>query len=112
MTFLSSDQLTDVMPKSPALSQRGRAGMQLLGSIQNYSAGVVRPIAKADFEGRESHTTKAVSGTAGYIAPERFVVDACLVDIERDRTVFDLFDRVPGPHVRGLGGHLLERLRL
>lgn len=53
MTFLTN--LDDKSLKSGAvptfaLSQRGRAGMQVLGSIQKYSSGVLRPIASENFE--------------------------------------------------------------
>lgn len=46
MTFLSQDQLD----QSPLLSQRGRAGIDVLGSIQDYSSGSIRTLAKGEFE--------------------------------------------------------------
>ena len=52
MTFLSQAQLASNAGSMPTLSQRGRAGMELLGSMQDYSAGVVRPFARAQFRAR------------------------------------------------------------
>lgn len=53
MTFLTNldDAALDRRAK-PAfgLSQRGRAGLQILGSIQKYSSGQIRPRARAEFE--------------------------------------------------------------
>ena len=46
MTFLSADQLRH----SPSLSQRGRASIDVLGSMQDFSSGFVRRLAKRDFE--------------------------------------------------------------
>ncbi len=49
MTFLSRDQQTAVGVGKATLSQRGRAGMELLGNIQDYSSGFVRSLARAHF---------------------------------------------------------------
>lgn len=46
MTFLSVDQLQ----QSPALSQRGRAGIDVLGSMQDFSSGYIRSLARREFE--------------------------------------------------------------
>lgn len=52
MTFLTNlDDTTLKAGTVPtfALSQRGRAGMQLLGAVQKFSSGVLRPIAAENF---------------------------------------------------------------
>lgn len=52
MTFLTNlddKTLKDGAVPTFALSQRGRAGMQLLGAVQKYSSGVLRPIAAENF---------------------------------------------------------------
>ena len=53
MTFLTKlDDATLDQRAKPAfgLSQRGRAGLEILGSIQKYSAGQIRPRARAAFD--------------------------------------------------------------
>ena len=53
MTFLTKlDDATLDQRAKPAfgLSQRGRAGLEILGSIQKYSSGVIRPRARAAFD--------------------------------------------------------------
>jgi SAM-dependent methyltransferase len=53
MTFLTNlddKTLKDGAVPTFSLSQRGRAGMQLLGAVQKYSSGVLRPIAAEAFE--------------------------------------------------------------
>ena len=53
MTFLTKMEdsgLKEGRAPTFALSQRGRSGMELLGSIQKASAGYLRPIAKETFE--------------------------------------------------------------
>lgn len=49
MTFLNKDAL-DNSQVEPSLSQRGRAGIEFLGTVQSYSSGQVRSLARADFE--------------------------------------------------------------
>ena len=49
MTFLNNDALENSKIE-PSLSQRGRAGIELLGTVQNYSSSQVRSLARADFE--------------------------------------------------------------
>ena len=49
MTFLNQDSL-EKEESSPALSQRGRAGLEFLGSVQTFSSSTVRSHARDDFE--------------------------------------------------------------
>lgn len=54
MTFLTNLEDPKLAPAArPAfgLSQRGRSAMEILGSIQKFSSGHIRPRARADFEG-------------------------------------------------------------
>lgn len=56
MTFLTNlddDTLKVGAVPTFTLSQRGRAGMQLLGAIQKFSTGVLRPIAAENFDANE-----------------------------------------------------------
>jgi SAM-dependent methyltransferase len=48
MTFLSEHNLSRERLKVP-LSQRGRSSVEFLGALQNYSSGVLRPKARAEF---------------------------------------------------------------
>jgi ubiquinone/menaquinone biosynthesis C-methylase UbiE len=48
MTFLSKDQLSQ--EGNVTLSQRGRAGVELLGNVQDFSSGFVRSLARREFE--------------------------------------------------------------
>lgn len=50
MSFLGKNDLS-VSSSSPTLSQRGRAGIEFLGTVQSYSSGQVRTLAREDFEG-------------------------------------------------------------
>ena len=49
MSFLSKESI-DQSKAQPSLSQRGRAGMEFLGTVQNFSSGFVRTEARKDFE--------------------------------------------------------------
>ena len=49
MSFLNQKDVSQNVSE-PHLSQRGRAGLELLGSVQSYSSSVVRSQARADFE--------------------------------------------------------------
>jgi SAM-dependent methyltransferase len=53
MTFLTNLDDPGVAAAKPAfgLSQRGRASMEILGAIQKFSSGRIRPAARAQFEG-------------------------------------------------------------
>jgi len=61
MTFLSENQLLD----RPALSQRGRAGLELLGNIQDFSSGVARRAAREEFQRIPEAKSLAESTTGG-----------------------------------------------
>ncbi len=67
MTFLTKldDATLDARAK-PAfgLSQRGRAGLEILGSIQKYSSGQIRPRARAVFEADPEAANLAVEHAA------------------------------------------------
>ncbi|MCC5868066.1 MAG: class I SAM-dependent methyltransferase [Gammaproteobacteria bacterium] len=65
MTFLSKEQTQKNASVAPVLSQRGRAGMELLGSIQNYSSGQLRSLAKQQFESQLSANlaTSSIEGS-------------------------------------------------
>lgn len=49
LTDLDDPKLTEARPAF-SLSQRGRSSLEILGAIQQYSAGTVRPAARAEFE--------------------------------------------------------------
>jgi SAM-dependent methyltransferase len=57
------DSANDAAP-AVGLSQRGRAGMEILGSIQVMSARELRPRARADFEARDEAQTLSAEHTA------------------------------------------------
>lgn len=50
LTRLDDGSLKDGTAPTFALSQRGRSGLELLGAIQKYSSGTLRPIAAKNFE--------------------------------------------------------------
>jgi SAM-dependent methyltransferase len=50
LTRLDDDSLKEGSLPTFSLSQRGRSGMELLGAIQKYSSGTLRPIAARHFE--------------------------------------------------------------
>lgn len=49
MSFLNQKEVSQ-SGSQPHLSQRGRAGLELLGSVQSYSSSVARSQARVDFE--------------------------------------------------------------
>lgn len=86
MTFLTKlDDATLDQRAKPAfgLSQRGRAGLEILGSIQKYSSGQIRPRARAAFEAdpeaaklsAEHAADKTGAGARDRIARAREVAD-------------------------------------
>ena len=66
MTFLSKEHIQKNSAVAPMLSQRGRAGMELLGSVQNYSSGPLRSLAKQQFEAQlpTAAAASAIDGSA------------------------------------------------
>jgi SAM-dependent methyltransferase len=82
MTFLTN--LDDTSLKTGAvptftLSQRGRAGMQLLGAVQKFSSGVLRPIATETFETSARGRELAADHEAGddaKLAPRQRIAEA------------------------------------
>lgn len=71
MTFLTNlkdGSLKDGAAPSFALSQRGRSGLELLGAIQKYSSGTLRPMAARNFD--ESPDGKALSEDHGSETPQ------------------------------------------
>ncbi|WP_226631827.1 class I SAM-dependent methyltransferase [Novosphingobium profundi] len=50
LTRLDDGSLKEGAAPTFALSQRGRAGLEILGAIQTFSSGTLRPMAAANFE--------------------------------------------------------------
>ena len=66
MTFLTNLDDPKLASTKPcfSLSQRGRASMEILGDIQKYSAGKLRPQARAEFEADPATASMAAAHKA------------------------------------------------
>lgn len=87
MTFLTKLDGADLDPRArPAfgLSQHGRASYEFLGSLQHFSSGQIRPVARAEFEtdpqakalGAEHAADETGASARARIARARAIADA------------------------------------
>ena len=116
MTFLTNLDDPKLAATRPAfsLTQRGRASMEILGSIQQFSSGKIRPAARAEFEADPATAPLAAdhkADTEGRTARPRIARARALADQKPLFRLERFFQRWVAEEVFGSGIPAIEERR-